>query len=86
MIRAFFADNKNRVSLWQAPNISLLAWGASAVLGRILPDGELRRIVGYAGSAAIVVWALLEVFTGVSYFRRFLGVVVLLATLCSRLF
>jgi hypothetical protein len=45
-----------------------------------------KRVSDYAwtaGAAALIIWSLLEIFRGVNYFRRVLGLVVLLVTVAS---
>jgi hypothetical protein len=83
-LRKFFQDKKGRIVLWQTPNAFLVGWAVCMVASRLLQTGTVRQILGYIGFGSIVIWALLELFDGASYFRRSLGAVVLLASVYAR--
>ncbi len=72
LLKAFVTDKNGHVVLAQWPNLPLfVALGASAA-GWLLK----ARALHYAqlvSDSALIVWALLEVFKGVNYFRRALG-------------
>jgi hypothetical protein len=76
-------DNEGRVVLWQTPNIWILIWMFARLIGFLIGHGKLASAIHWVGSAALIVWALLEIFQGASYFRRALGVGVLLVTVAS---
>ena len=80
-----FKDKKGKVVLWQTPNIPLVGWALSSVLIHIVPAGRWQLAVGYVSFGFIFTWAWLELSQGASYFRRALGVVVLVASIYSRL-
>lgn len=80
----FWKDSKGRVVIWQNPNIFLYFWAAFTTLSLFL-DRRLADIFGIAGSAVLIIWALLEIFKGVNYFRRLLGLVVLIFAAMSLL-
>jgi hypothetical protein len=65
--------------LWQTPNVPLLGWFVCMVLVHIT-EGHLKTGLQFLGSAFLFTWAYLEITTGVSYFRRVLGLAVLLWT------
>lgn len=65
------------VVIFQTPNIWLIAWAGLALASIFVPRGIAQNIMYWSGSAFLVVWALLELFQGVNYFRRGLGLVVL---------
>ncbi len=80
----FFKDKKGRIVLWQTPNNFLLVWAVCTLLRHVLSAGIVRQTVGYIGFGSIVVWALLEIFQGATYFRRSLGGIVLIASLYGK--
>ena len=82
-VKRIWQDRKGRVVLWQWPNGWLIAWVIAEVISRILPSGKAHGAVHWLGTGSLIVWALLEIFRGVNYFRRGLGVVVLLITIAS---
>lgn len=69
-------DDHGHLAVWQMPNIWLIAWAASTTLSLFF-GGSIGDAFFWIGSAALVVWALLEIFRGACYFRRALGLVVL---------
>jgi hypothetical protein len=73
----FWQDKYNKLAIWQRPNIPLIIWLAAFVLMIILPDGPIERGVSFIFEVAVV-WAVMEVGWGASYFRKLLGVCVLL--------
>ena len=76
-------DSDGKVVLWQMPNIWLVVWLVADVASFLLGHGKLESALHWIGSGALIIWALLEIFQGVNYFRRALGAIVLLATLAS---
>lgn len=77
-MKRFFRDKRGQMVWWQWPSPLLWGWLVARVLALALTDGTLKDWVGYAGTASLAIWALLELTTGVNYFRKLLGLVVLL--------
>lgn len=77
----FFRDKDGQVVVAQRPNLPLLVWLVATVLGRLLDAGWLKAVA----VVALAVWALLEVASGASPFRRVLGGVVLAGILARLL-
>lgn len=74
-------NRQGQVVIWQTPNLPLIAW-AGLTIGSLLVNGRPADILSWLGSAALIIWSLLEIFRGASYFRRALGLLVLfLATM-----
>ena len=69
-------DNNGNVVLWQTPNKAIWAWAACTVLSLFF-SGKVADIFGGIASIALIIWALLEIFCGVNYFRRALGLLIL---------
>jgi hypothetical protein len=78
-----FKDKQGRVVLYQRPNIWLIAWALLDIVAIFAPGRRISDYAWTAGSVMLIIWALLEVFRGVNYFRRLLGLVVLFITLAS---
>lgn len=76
-------NRDGKVVLWQTPNIWLFIWAAAELASLITGKGKLDSALHWIGSAALIIWALLEIFQGVNYFRRALGAGVLLVTVAS---
>ncbi len=75
-------DRHGHVVIWQMPNIPLIAWAVLTAISLFF-SGSVANILSGLGSAALVIWALLEVFRGTNYFRRALGLLVLVVAVMS---
>ncbi len=84
-IDKLFKDSKGKWVLWQKPNLLLIAWFVAMLLNRALPAGRADRLADLVAFGALFAWAWQEISRGDSYFRRVLGLVVLLAILASRI-
>ena len=80
----FFKDSKGQVAVWQAPNKPLYGWILFKLLS-LTPSGHLKTGFGHISTAFLFTWAYLELTKGVSYFRRSLGLVVLIAVVIDLL-
>lgn len=77
-MRWFFTDRTTgRLVIAQWPNAPLWVWILATVAHALTGAGWLT----WVATAALVVWALLEVARGASPFRRVLGGIVLAALL-----
>lgn len=74
-----FKDRKGRIVIWQWPNVPVLAWAILGIASHVLARGKLQTVAQELSRAFLFVWAYLEITDGVSYFRRMLGTVVLVA-------
>jgi hypothetical protein len=73
-----------RVVIAQLPNLPLALFGICRLAQWIThPDGTTRDVLVWAGSAALVWWALDEIIRGVNPFRRLLGTTVLVVTVIA---
>ena len=69
----------------QIPNLSLIVAGVGWVLSKF-PYEWVHRFGSTTYTVAIIIWAYLEIVSGVSWFRRLLGLVVMLMTAYSLFF
>jgi len=77
----FWEDPQGNVVIWQKPNRFLLTWLIGTILTWVLPFGSLTKFIGLVTLIALIIWAVLEVYSGADYFRRLLGLLILLALL-----
>lgn len=70
-------DDSGNVVIWQFPSPFLFGWVILTCLSLIF-SGTLSDAFGWAGTVSLIIWSLLEIFQGVNYFRRFLGVAILI--------
>lgn len=66
-------DKDGRVALWQRPNLLLTTWFVAVVLNKIISAGLFYILSQRVAFVAIMLWAVLEIFQGVNYVRRMLG-------------
>jgi thiosulfate reductase cytochrome b subunit len=80
-VKKTFYDEQGRLAVFAFPNLPLIIWAVATLASHFFWHG----LFSFIALAALVIWALLEIFQGVNYFRRALGAVVLAITLWSRL-
>lgn len=80
------AKNKTELVLLQKPNLPLIVWFVALVVSKILNSGVAQDTAEIISFVAILIWAGLEIFSGVNYFRRGLGLTVLLISLFNKFY
>lgn len=70
-------DKNGNIVLWQRPNIWLIVWAVLTTVSLFF-FGIAANVLAIISHASLLVWSMLEIFRGINYFRRFLGVLVLL--------
>lgn len=78
----FWKDKRGRVVVWQTPNAFLIAWAVLTLLSLFL-NGAASDILWWVAIVDLAIWSLLEIFKGVNYLRRALGIIVLVLTILS---
>ena len=80
----FRSRQTGRLSIASWPNVPLWIWIATAVALRMpFVHGRADSALNLAGSIALVVWAIGELWRGVNPWRRLLGFAVLLSVVLS---
>jgi hypothetical protein len=74
----FWEDKNGNIVVVQKPGLPIIVFIVAAIIYVLFQNGGFGKFFGWVAVAALVVWALLEIFRGVNYFRRLLGVAVLL--------
>lgn len=80
-----FRDSSGNIVIAQPPNLPILVGLTATLLQFVLPSGNLQAGLDLVGFGAWFTWAWLELFEGVNYFRRALGLVALVAIIAFRL-
>ncbi len=80
-----FRDQEGKIVIAQMPNLPLLVGLAATLLQLILSNSDLKTGVDLVAFGALFTWAWQELFEGVNYFRRALGLVVLVGLITLRL-
>ncbi len=73
----FFKDAKGNRVTWQPANMPLYGWLIFKLFAWILPHGDFENATSQLSRAFLFTWAYLEATQGVNYFRKALGVLVL---------
>jgi hypothetical protein len=81
----FFRDSEGNIVIAQPPNLPLIVGLVATILQTIMPSGTWQTGVGLVAFGVWFTWAWQEIFAGVNYFRRSLGVVVLVSLIALRL-
>lgn len=80
-----FRDSEGKIVIAQPPNLPLLVGIAATGLEFLLSSGKLQTGVDLVAFGALFTWAWQEIFEGVNYFRRSLGLLGLVGLLALRL-
>ncbi|MBV8887425.1 MAG: hypothetical protein JO235_25985 [Chroococcidiopsidaceae cyanobacterium CP_BM_RX_35] len=80
-----FRDSEGKIVIAQPPNLPILVGVAATLLELVLPGGGLQTGVNLVAFGALFTWAWLEVFQGVNYFRRSLGLITLVSLIAIKL-
>jgi hypothetical protein len=79
----FFKDKDGHIVIVSWPNIPLVGWIVFKVLAMIVTKGRIHTGSEALSMALLYTWAYMEIMSGVNYFRRLLGLIVLVAILIS---
>lgn len=71
-------DKHGHYVVYQRPNALLIAWVVLTLGSLFAPHGIAESVLWWASLAVLAAWSLLEIFRGANYFRRILGIGVLL--------
>ncbi len=74
-----FRDREGKIVIAQTPNPPLLVGLAATLFQFMLPGGKIQTGLDLVAFGALFTWAWQELFTGVNYFRRTLGLMVLVS-------
>jgi uncharacterized membrane protein len=78
----FWRDKNGHFVIWQLPNAPLIAWAILTVIS-LFYNGTTANVFSWLGTSALVIWSILEILKGVNYFRRVLGLVILVFSILS---
>ncbi len=81
-----FRDREGNIVIAQMPNLPVLVGLAAMSIQFILPSGNIRTGFDVVGFGALFTWAWQELFDGVNYFRRALGLLALGSLIVFRIY
>lgn len=80
-----FQDRDGKIVIAQMPNLPLVIWIAACLLQMIFSTGRLNMGLELIAFGSLFTWAWEEFFQGVNYFRRALGLIVLVGLVASKI-
>jgi hypothetical protein len=80
-----FHDSEGKVVLAQMPNLPLISWILASLLQSVFTIGKIKLGLELIAFGCLFTWAWEELFQGVNYFRRGLGLLVLVFSIASKI-
>ncbi len=71
-------DRSGKIVFYQAPSPWLIGWAVLAIVSVLSPSNHVASIFWWLSLGVLTIWSVIEIRGGVNYFRRGLGVFVLL--------
>lgn len=85
LFERFFYDDQGNLVIAQPPNLPILVWLGASLIKLIVKTGSTYAVLDAIAFGSLFTWAWLELFQGVNYFRRTLGLIVLIGAIVSRI-
>ena len=82
----FFRDDKGEIVIAQPPNLPILTAIAATIFYLFSSNSGLEHLFGAIAFGAFFTWSWMELFQGVNYFRRTLGLLGLLGAIASQIY
>jgi NAD(P)H-dependent FMN reductase len=80
-----FRDSEGKIVLAQMPNLPLTVWFVASLLKVIFTTDRINVGLDVLAFGSLFTWAWEELFQGVNYFRRALGLIVLVGLIASKI-
>ncbi len=80
-----FRDSNGNIVIAQPPNLPIIVWGVASLLKLVFTSGKVGIGLDAVAYGALFTWAWEELFQGVNYFRRALGLIVLIGIIASKI-
>jgi hypothetical protein len=80
-----FCDRNGKIVMAQMPNLPIIVWAVASLLKIIFSTGRLNTGLDLIAFGSLFTWAWEELFQGVNYFRRTLGLIVLIGLVSSKI-
>lgn len=81
-----FRDSNGEIVIAQMPNLPLIVWIVTSLLALIFTSGTINTVLDVLANGSLFTWAWLELFQGVNYFRRALGLAVLIGIIALKIY
>ncbi|MEG4252816.1 hypothetical protein [Microcoleus sp. Pol10D4] len=80
-----FRDSEGQIVIAQMPNLPLSVGIVASLLTLIVTSGKINLGLQIVGFGSLFTWAWQELFQGVNYFRRALGLIGLVGLIAWKL-
>jgi hypothetical protein len=80
-----FRDSDGKIVLAQMPNLPLVVYIVTSLLALVFTRGKINTGLDILANGSLFTWAWLELFQGVNYFRRALGLAVFIGIFVSKI-
>ncbi len=81
-----FRDENGDIVVAQMPNLPLIIWIVASLLKLLFTSGKVGVGLDFLAFGSLFTWAWQELFEGVNYFRRALGLCVFIGVMASKIF
>ncbi|MEH2177899.1 hypothetical protein [Nostoc sp.] len=85
LIDKTFRDSNGNIVLGQMPNPPLILWIVASLLTLVFTTGKINTMLDFLANGSLFTWAWMELFQGVNYFRRALGLAVLIGMIAYKI-
>ncbi|KAI9132259.1 hypothetical protein [Acaryochloris sp. CCMEE 5410] len=80
-----FRDKNGEIVIAQPPNLTLSVWMGASLLQFVFTSEPIHQGLETIAFISLLTWALQELFEGVNYFRRLLGLIVFLFAIANQI-
>ncbi|MEG4861340.1 hypothetical protein QUB75_28270 [Microcoleus sp. K1-B6] len=80
-----FRDSEGKIVIAQMPNLPLSVGIVASLLTLLVTTGKINLGLELVAFGSLFTWAWEELFQGVNYFRRALGLIVLVGLIAGKL-
>jgi hypothetical protein len=80
-----FRDSSGNIVIAQPLNLPILVWIGATLLKLLFPTGNIYLGLDAIAFGSLFTWAWQELFQGVNYFRRALGLIVLFGAIATKI-
>jgi hypothetical protein len=85
LFNQIFRDSEGKIVLAQTPNLPLIVWIVASLLKIVVTTGKINLGLDLIAFGSLFTWAWEELFQGVNYFRRALGLLVLIGLIAWKI-
>ena len=80
-----FRDSNGEIVIAQMPNLPLIVFLVATILSLVFTSGKINTVLDILANGSLFTWAWMELFQGVNYFRRGLGLAVFIGIIASKI-